>query len=56
MKPRLRVNYGIWSCRLLTKWRDWDTVIGHGYTPRDAYADWAEQGGICAPVKEDEPK
>jgi hypothetical protein len=38
MKPRIRRRYGIWGCMSGTCWAD--CVIGYGYTPAEAYADW----------------
>jgi hypothetical protein len=38
MKPHIYRRYGIWCCRVISDW-----VMGHGYTPREAYLDWRAQ-------------
>lgn len=39
MKPRLYRRHGIWCCRRHHEF----SPTGHGYTPAEAYRDWAEQ-------------
>lgn len=34
-RPRLRLRHGIWVCSI-----PGTLVLGHGYTPREAYANW----------------
>ena len=48
MKPRLRKMHGVWSCCGPVRIEvgssfTFDWVMGHGYTPAQAYADWKEQ-------------
>jgi hypothetical protein len=43
-KPRILMRHGVWVC----VGRTWTLagrvrVMGHGYTPQAAYADWLEQ-------------
>jgi hypothetical protein len=45
-KPHLRMRHGIWVCgpRLFGfVFLPVGFVLGHGYTPAQAYWDWAEQ-------------
>jgi hypothetical protein len=38
MKPHIRLRYGIWGCVTLVP-----RVIGCGFSPREAYAEWRSQ-------------
>lgn len=48
MKPLIRMRRGVWCCSL-TQGRVSVPPIGHGYTPREAFAEWEHlfslQGG-----------
>lgn len=38
-KPVIRRRWGIWTCRA-----GWDVlIVGHGYSPAEAYRDWQQQ-------------
>lgn len=43
MKPRIALVQKVWECRL----PDWKKtrVIGFGFNPRQAYAEWVRAGG-----------
>jgi hypothetical protein len=46
-KPRIRKRHGVWVCS------SWSlgfplNVMGHGYTPTEAWCDWALQMGRMA--------
>lgn len=45
MKPRICLRHGIWSCVGKVPARDgWFILLmGHGYTPAEAYAEWKAQ-------------
>jgi hypothetical protein len=47
MKPRLIRDRGVWVCALGLRRCAYGLAgvwpHGHGYTPRDAYADWRAQ-------------
>ena len=56
MKPHIRKTRGVWVCDMRVKCMgryhgkryvflpyDRNQPVGHGYTPREAYADWQEQ-------------
>lgn len=44
MKPRLRIRFGIWTCRAsYIGFGGRVPVIGNGYTPKEAYDDWKAQ-------------
>ena len=54
MKPHIRKTRGVWICDLWQKCsigKGRHTIVphrlpqpvGHGYTPREAYADWQRQ-------------
>jgi hypothetical protein len=40
MKPRIIKRRGVWTCSLNHHRYVNRMVIGHGYTPLDAYRDW----------------
>jgi hypothetical protein len=45
MKPRIRMDKGVWCCGrpYADAWGWFSWPVGHGYSPRDAYNDWAAQ-------------
>lgn len=44
MKPRIRMVFGVWECRMAyLTFAGRVRVIGHGYTPKEAYDDWQTQ-------------
>lgn len=43
MKPRLYVKWHVWVCATLVPRSRLRTHLGYGYTPKDAYDDWADQ-------------
>jgi len=45
MKPRLKFRFNVWSCRLPDFLKT--GVIGHGYTPKEAYSDWQQRQIRC---------
>lgn len=48
MKPRIyKRGEFVYVCRFpdASVWRSTGFVMGHGYTPAQAYADWLNDGG-----------
>jgi len=55
MKPHIRKTKGVWTCYMAERYMSGfshrprlsflrvTNQYGHGYTPREAYADWQEQ-------------
>lgn len=46
MKPRLRMRRGVWCCSLIDG-RFTVPPVGHGYNPREAFAEWQHLFALC---------
>lgn len=48
MKPRIRKRHGVWVCSTRSMFGGRSRIMGHGYTPTEAWCDWARQMGGMA--------